>query len=76
MQSTNTARRRLVKPEEKTTSHLELRDLANDLEAGTFQLPIVAGSPEATTSLEPEILAALEREALAASRGLETFDGS
>ena len=29
----------------------------------------MAGSPEATTSLEPEILAALEREALAASRG-------
>jgi hypothetical protein len=27
---------------------LELRDLVNDLKAGTFQLPIVAGSPEAS----------------------------
>ena len=45
-------------PRRKSYFPLELQELAADLESGTFQLP-----------MEPEIRAAIKREALAATNG-------
>ncbi len=48
---------------------LELEELASNLDGGTFQGVIRAGSREAITSLDPEILKLIKNEAFAASRG-------
>lgn len=47
-------------PRRRSYFPLELMELAQNLESGTFQKPIVAATSDASTPLKPEILEALE----------------
>lgn len=60
-------------PRRRSYFPLELIELAQNLESGTFQQSIVANSPEASSSLDLETKASIEKEALAASKSRRTL---